>query len=181
MKPVIKHCLVCGKLIEPPQKNIKRYSSYIWYHNNKKKTCSTKCSGKCHWTDEKRIKYREWALKHPVPKSGYEKRSEIYRGEKHWRWKGGVLTSPDYVYGDNWKEIRKEIYERDNWTCQNCGIKCTNKLGKTMIQCHHIKQWRQSKDNSMENLITLCLSCHMKEDFKYDREMRLSLKIIGAL
>jgi hypothetical protein len=34
-----------------------------------------------------------------------------------------------------WNEIRKEIYKRDGWFCQECGIHCHNKV---KIQCHHI-------------------------------------------
>jgi 5-methylcytosine-specific restriction endonuclease McrA len=53
-----------------------------------------------------------------------------------------------------WKELRKKIYERDNWTCQKCG-----KHGGR-LNCHHIEPWRISKNNSPNNLITLCLPCH---------------------
>lgn len=62
-------------------------------------------------------------------------------------------------YGENWIEIRKVIYRRDNYTCQECHIHC-QVSGKKKIQCHHIDY--DEKNNSPRNLITLCASCHGK-------------------
>lgn len=67
------------------------------------------------------------------------------------------------VYSPDWNVIRKIIYKRDNWTCQECGIKCHNST-KHKIQCHHIDY--DTTNNNAENLITLCASCHMKTNFK---------------
>ena len=48
------------------------------------------------------------------------------------------------------KEMRKQIFERDDYTCQLCNSWHT-------IYCHHIDpQGLASEDN----LITLCLKCH---------------------
>jgi len=66
-------------------------------------------------------------------------------------------------YPSNWHEIRKEIYGRDNWTCQECGIKCHGNNGKNKIQCHHIDY--NTLNCSSDNLITLCSSCHAKTNF----------------
>lgn len=72
-------------------------------------------------------------------------------------------------YHPNWREIRKAIYKRDNWTCQECGTKCHNKV---KIQCHHIEI--DVSNNDSLNLITLCASCHMKVHFsKKDWARRL--------
>lgn len=62
------------------------------------------------------------------------------------------VPSPDYR-GQNWAEIRKEIIKRDDKKCKVCGK-------KKRLQVHHIVPWRQTKDNSPENLITLCIGCH---------------------
>ncbi len=59
-----------------------------------------------------------------------------------------------------WKERRKEIYARDNWTCQECGKQTTNKWGKDKISCHHIDYNHKNLEDN--NLITLCWSCHAK-------------------
>jgi len=77
-------------------------------------------------------------------------------------------------YHPDWRDIRKEIYKRDNWTCQECGAKCHNKV---KIQCHHIDVNVNNNDNL--NLITLCAPCHMKVHFsKKDWVRRLRWKNI---
>jgi 5-methylcytosine-specific restriction endonuclease McrA len=50
-------------------------------------------------------------------------------------------------------QLRREVLQRDAWRCQNCG-------SREDLQVHH-KQFRsQSGDDSDENLITLCATCH---------------------
>ena len=69
--------------------------------------------------------------------------------------------------GDDWETIRKEIYERDGYTCCDCGTKCISKQNATkqtsvrIIQCHHIEKYKKNKNNTKGNLITLCLKCHL--------------------
>jgi hypothetical protein len=66
-------------------------------------------------------------------------------------------------YSSNWNEIRKEIYKRDGWFCQECDIHCHNKV---KIQCHHIDY--NTTNNEYSNLITLCVPCHGKTNGKRD-------------
>jgi len=51
-------------------------------------------------------------------------------------------------------EFKKEIFERDDWTCQICG----KRGGK--LHCHHINY--NKRDSSRNNLVTLCNSCHTR-------------------
>lgn len=64
-------------------------------------------------------------------------------------------------YHPYWSEIRKKVYERDKWVCQECGESCNRKNG---IACHHIDY--DIANNDLSNLITLCSSCHAKTNFK---------------
>ena len=64
-------------------------------------------------------------------------------------------------YHPNWHEIRKSIYQRDKWICQECYKKCTKITG---IACHHIDY--EVSNNMNDNLITLCTSCHCKTTHK---------------
>ncbi len=70
--------------------------------------------------------------------------------------------------GPDWDEIRLRIYKRDNFTCQDCGIKCESKRDAVfpgnVIQCHHIEKYSVAQNNSDENLVTLCLDCHSEAD-----------------
>lgn len=83
-------------------------------------------------------------------------------GELHHRWKGGV----DEYYGDNWAQQRRKALRRDDFECQRCGISQTdhraqNGLG---LDVHHQKPIRTFESpndaNTLDNLITLCRSCH---------------------
>jgi len=64
-------------------------------------------------------------------------------------------------YHPMWNDIRKLIYKRDGWTCQECGQNCGRKNG---IACHHIDY--DIANNDFSNLITLCASCHAKTNHK---------------
>ena len=52
-----------------------------------------------------------------------------------------------------WKKIRKRILERDQNTCQYCGVQRT-----TFIQINHIDG--NPKNHSDENLEVICSACH---------------------
>lgn len=86
-------------------------------------------------------------------------------GEKHPNWKGGDI----YYYGPNWKEQRSKARERDNYTCQGCGIKESEY--EKELSVHHIIPLRDFKTednfnyeqaNDLSNLVTLCSSCHSR-------------------
>ncbi len=52
-----------------------------------------------------------------------------------------------------------KVKQRDNWTCQECGV-TADKVGKNGLHAHHIKPKCQGGKNTLENGITVCLSCH---------------------
>lgn len=54
------------------------------------------------------------------------------------------------------KLLNNEVLERDNWTCQNPECGYTHQLDIP----HHIIFKSQGGNDSVENLITLCLHCH---------------------
>ncbi len=57
-----------------------------------------------------------------------------------------------YRFGGN----KTKVLERDNYKCQICG--------KNTAYVHHKN--RNKSDNRLENLQTLCNSCHMKYHFQ---------------
>lgn len=62
---------------------------------------------------------------------------------------------PYYYYGKDWGKIRMKILERDNNKCVNCG-------SPDRLEIHHTDKWLNSKNNNLDNLITLCRKCHRK-------------------
>ena len=65
----------------------------------------------------------------------------------------------------NWKIWRESVFERDNYTCQDCG-----QIGG-YLEPHHIKP--KSKYPKLiydiNNGITYCIECHMKNDEQRER------------
>lgn len=55
-----------------------------------------------------------------------------------------------------YREWRKSVFKRDDYTCQHCG----EKGGK--LNAHHIKKWSECVEErfSVNNGITLCEECH---------------------
>jgi len=91
--------------------------------------------------------------------------------EKHWNWKGGRTAlrkqvQQTYLY----RQWRKSVFERDNYTCQECGITGTT------LNADHIKPYSKIiSENKIEtveqakmclelwNILngrTLCVACH---------------------
>jgi len=103
-----------------------------------------------------------------------KKLSLMRRGSDNANWKGGItpliLSCRTCI---KYKEWHQSVFERDNWTCQECG-----KNGG--IVAHHIKQFAQIfYDNNLKTIkeslnctelwditngLTVCVRCH-KEIF----------------
>jgi hypothetical protein len=88
-----------------------------------------------------------------------QKMSDAKKGKNHPNYKGGIsLKEFEEAFGmepEEWKKLAQEIRIRDNFTCQLCGK-------KNATDVHHIIPRRIRIDNSPDNLITLCRSCHIK-------------------
>ncbi len=73
--------------------------------------------------------------------------------------------------GVDWKSQSKKALERDKYSCQLCMIV------PKKAHVHHIVPYRKSKNNSLENLITLCPSCHGTQENEFRRFNKPSLKV----
>jgi hypothetical protein len=77
--------------------------------------------------------------------------------ENHWNYNPNKTdeeriidrTYPEYI------EWRKQVFERDNYTCQVCGV-------GGHVHAHHLNGYHWAKDQRIEvnNGITLCDNCH---------------------
>jgi len=89
-------------------------------------------------------------------------------GKLNPRWVEGIKPNRGWGFYKIWKPYRNKALERDKNRCVDCGM--TNKFhletyGKS-LHVHHIIPYRISKDNSIRNLVTLCVNCHMKREQK---------------
>jgi 5-methylcytosine-specific restriction endonuclease McrA len=77
------------------------------------------------------------------------------------------------------KTLRKKVFERDNFTCQKCGIQ--DKTAK-ILEAHHIVPLFVNGEDELTNLITLCADCHhFAPDSKQEFEEYLKEEMDGTL
>ncbi|MGD2079472.1 MAG: DUF1998 domain-containing protein, partial [Chloroflexota bacterium] len=83
----------------------------------------------------------------------------------------GILVAPN-DYGPNWTEQRLKTLERDEHRCRTCGATARPGLG---LHVHHIRPFRDygylpgkndayKVANQLDNLVTLCASCHRRAE-----------------
>lgn len=84
-------------------------------------------------------------------------RQSLHSGENHWNWQGGIGLERDVMKETfEYKNWRKSVFERDNYTCQCCG-----ETG-IRLNAHHIKNYSSHPKLRLDinNGITLCEKCH---------------------
>jgi len=81
-----------------------------------------------------------------------------HRGSNHWNWQGGKPRTRKEMNTIEYKTWRKQVFERDNYTCQICGER-----GK-VINAHHIKSWKDFSElrYDVSNGQTLCNKHHIE-------------------
>jgi len=110
------------------------------------------------------LKLKEYHKKHPEALDRFKFKKGQTKGDKHWNWKGGISslrhllrTSAGYI---KW---RKSVFERDNYTCQECNERGGNKNAHHLIpfsECLSL-DW-QEEIFDIDNGLTLCEECHHK-------------------
>lgn len=86
------------------------------------------------------------------------------RGENNPLWKGGNSKERfKYMKRHEYREWRRSVFERDKYTCQDCGDKKGGNL-----EAHHIKPYAEYPElrTDVDNGLTLCKSCHAKVHYK---------------
>lgn len=157
---IVKICPICGRIFTVPKTKM---HSRVY--------CSKKCKA---IAMKRRLKKKclNCGKEFEVIAHEYDKRvfcsykcmgewmSKNNRGENNPNWKGGRSE----YRGENWKIQRKKALERDNYTCQLCG-------SKQNLEVHHIIPFNDFKSyekaNELNNLVTLCKSCHGKIEHRF--------------
>jgi 5-methylcytosine-specific restriction endonuclease McrA len=97
-----------------------------------------------------------------------KKISESNKGPLHYRWSGGPKTPKaikDKIRKSlEYRQWRKAVFERDNWTCRRCGDR-NGRGHEVYLEAHHIKSFADFPElrYDINNGETLCSVCHNKE------------------
>lgn len=140
-----------------------------------KKFCSWKCKGKFfkgkHVAPETELKkgHKSWIKGlNRLNTPSIDRMAKSRMGKNNVMWKGGKVAGIRKLKNSfEWKEWRKSVFERDNYTCQLCNARSGN--GKEVfLHPHHIvaKSKNVEKIFDVCNGITLCNKCHRKTYYK---------------
>lgn len=83
----------------------------------------------------------------------------FYSGDKHPMWDGGKTSEHEKIRkSKEYSDWRTTVFERDNYTCQVCGVRGGR------LHADHIKPFAEYPELRLElkNGRTLCRSCHRK-------------------
>ncbi len=98
---------------------------------------------------------KKLALKHRIAQSAR------LQGIPVEEWKAFASSEADRLKASHeWREWREAVFTRDNWTCQQCGVRG----GK--LHPHHLKPKITHRELifDVNNGVTLCVECHKKTD-----------------
>lgn len=139
---------------------------YKEYHDKKKST--TDLSKELYGNGNNSTTVRNWMKKLGVPirsqsESQTGKLHSMYgvTGNKHHNYNPEIsnkerMTKRNY---QEYKDFRKKVYERDNYTCQVC----SDDTGGNLV-CHHLNgyHWDKGGRTEPDNGVTLCEGCHVR-------------------
>lgn len=122
------------------------------------------------WKDRKHKESTKQKIREARLKDGHV---PYLRDGKHWLktvdkehhplWKGGISSERQSVYSSKeWVEAVKQVWKRDNATCQNCGKHHNEEGNRGNFHIHHIISFKnKSTRTDIDNLVLLCKSCHL--------------------
>lgn len=74
-----------------------------------------------------------------------------------------------FGYTRDWEYISRELREKHDYTCENCGLKLVDDYDKQFLHVHHISG--DKTNNNESNLKCLCLYCHAHVDEHHYRRL----------
>lgn len=154
----MKNCINCNKEFKSKRRGKTGQNA---------KFCSISCITSFTWRG------RRHTLETKKKISETRKKKKIMVGIKNPNWKGGITSQNKLDRVRFTHEMRDMIFERDNYTCQLCGIRGVD------LQVDHIQSWAEYIELrfSMDNCRTLCAKCHYQITF--GRSMPMEVKTWG--
>lgn len=99
---------------------------------------------------------------------------ENQNGDSAPNWRGGICEDPRQ--SSDWPATRKKVLRRDSYECMRCSRDVGSKSGpKATAHVHHICPVSAGGSNELENLITLCQSCHKQVHAESESEEKVTI------
>lgn len=92
--------------------------------------------------------------------------------EDNWHKRVYRRRIPNFITKDDWHKLRMACLRRDDFTCLRC-----EKQSRQGMQAHHLVPRDNGGADDVENLVTLCNSCH---DFVEIAGYKTRAEIIGS-
>lgn len=87
-----------------------------------------------------------------------------------------------YRMATDWQYLSRKVYERDKAICQSCGVDTKEipykKWRRRAHDIDHIIPVEHGGKSVMENLQTLCVSCHRAKTAKQAREKAIKRRVM---
>lgn len=112
------------------------------------------------------------------PRGMLGKKNPARAGEHSAFWRGGVSTENELARKSaEYRAWRTAVFERDNFTCQNCSVRGGN------LHADHIKPFAYYPELRFDisNGRTLCESCHLETDTYGSKALRHNNAALDAL
>jgi len=163
-------CQECGGTYEKPEcrADSSKYCSRECYNNSQR----SRVEKECKWCGEifEVQSWREDTAKYCSMECRGSWQQENYRGEKHHNYEnGGAMLYGGTIAKTEWLRLADKVRERDNRECVECGMTSEEHWENhgQSLAVHHITKPQDCAESEnphdMENLETLCASCHQSE------------------
>ncbi len=145
---LLLNCKYCGK-------------EFKTYPSQNKKFCGMACRNKSYVGKKASESTR---TKMSISKRGYMPVNTFREGNLHPFWQKD-RNKIQFVETPEYQEFRIRILKRDNYTCQQCGVRGKSGI-RPVLHIHHIKPRKNYPALSLveSNVVVLCKECHKKTD-----------------
>lgn len=122
----------------------------------------------------KRMMGNKYTLGHKASDCTKKKLSVRFKGENNPAWRGGVSGDRYRLHNFVWKQLRAAARKRDLYTCQLCLTK------ECRLDVHHKLPHRLGGEDNLDNLVSLCQSCHSKIENMFQRVVEPYMGVLNS-
>lgn len=166
---VERFCEYCNNpFLISPESTQRFCSKSCWYawHTGPNNKQSNRIITTCHHCGKelRRIPFRmkSYDFQYCSHKCAVAEHGKKITAEKHPNWHGGSLNGR----GPSWEKTKRAVIESQHNKCLDCGMTNDEHRAKyhKNLNVHHRTPYRLTLDNSDDNLVALCISCHAREE-----------------